>query len=79
MSQFAGALRVVADTGPAGASDEVRGAAVSLMMGFEVFLPYYLVAQPNIKSVGLDPDKDANLGVGRFTISKTTNRRRLRS
>jgi len=51
MSLFAGELQVVAGTGPAVASAKVRGADVSMMMGFEVFLPYYLVAQPNIKTV----------------------------
>jgi NitT/TauT family transport system substrate-binding protein len=51
MSLFAGELQVVAGTGPAVASAKVRGADVSMIMGFEVFLPYYLVAQPTIKSV----------------------------
>jgi len=51
MSLFAGELHVVAGTGPAVASAKVRGADVSMVMGFEVFLPYYLVAQPNIKTV----------------------------
>ena len=50
MSLFAGELQVVAGTGPAVASAKVRGADVSMIMGFEVFLPYYLVAQPAIKS-----------------------------
>src|SRR6185295_2493317 len=50
MSLFAGELHVVAGTGPAVASAKVRGADVSMIMGFEVFLPYYLVAQPAIKS-----------------------------
>lgn len=51
MSLFAGELQVVAGTGPAVASAKVRGADVSMIMGFEVFLPYYLVAQPSIKTV----------------------------
>ena len=51
MSLFAGELQVVAGTGPAVASAKVRGADVSMMMGFEVFLPYYLVAAPTIKSI----------------------------
>ncbi|MSP39625.1 MAG: ABC transporter substrate-binding protein [Deltaproteobacteria bacterium] len=51
MSLFAGELHVVAGTGPAVASAKVRGADVSMMMGFEVFLPYYLVAQPSIKTI----------------------------
>src|SRR6185295_15028650 len=51
MSLFAGELHVVAGTGPAVASAKVRGADVSMIMGFEVFLPYYLVAQSNIKTV----------------------------
>src|SRR5580765_5152977 len=51
MSLFAGELHVVAGTGPAVASAKVRGADATMFMGFEVFLPYYLVANPNIKSV----------------------------
>ena len=51
MSLFAGELQVVAGTRPAVASARVRGADASMIMGFEVFLPYYLVAAPGIKSV----------------------------
>jgi ABC-type nitrate/sulfonate/bicarbonate transport system substrate-binding protein len=51
MSLFAGELQIVAGTGPAVASAKVRGADVSMMMGFEVFLPYYLVAAPTVKSI----------------------------
>lgn len=51
MSLFAGELQVVAGTGPAVASARVRGADASMIMGFEVFLPYYLIATPGIKSV----------------------------
>lgn len=51
MSLFAGELHVVAGTGPAVASAKVRGADATMFMGFEVFLPYYLVANPNIKGV----------------------------
>ena len=51
MSLFAGELQVVAGTGPAVASAKVRGADATMFMGFEVLLPYYLVANPNIKSV----------------------------
>ena len=51
MSLFAGELQVTAGTGPAVASAKVRGADVSMLMGFEVFLPYYLVAAPTIKSI----------------------------
>jgi len=51
MSLFAGELQVVAGTGPAVASAKVRGADASMIMGFEVFLPYYLIATPAIKSV----------------------------
>jgi NitT/TauT family transport system substrate-binding protein len=51
MSLFAGELQVVAGTGPAVASARVRGADASMIMGFEVFLPYYLIATPAIKSV----------------------------
>ena len=50
MSLFAGELHVVAGTGPAVASAKVRGADASMIMGFEVILPYYLVAQPTIKN-----------------------------
>lgn len=51
MSLFAGELQIVAGTGPAVASAKVRGADVSMVMGFEVFLPYYLVAAPTVKSI----------------------------
>ena len=51
MSLFAGELQVVAGTGPAVASAKVRGADATMIMGFEVFLPYYLVAGPTIKNV----------------------------
>jgi NitT/TauT family transport system substrate-binding protein len=51
MALFAGELQVVAGTGPAVASAKVRGADVSMIMGFEVFLPYYLVAAPGIKTI----------------------------
>ena len=51
MSLFAGELQVISGTGPAVASAKVRGADVSMLMGFEVFLPYYLVAQPTIKTI----------------------------
>ncbi|HEY1234890.1 MAG TPA: ABC transporter substrate-binding protein [Candidatus Binatia bacterium] len=51
MSLFAGELHVVAGTGPAVASARVRGADASMIMGFEVYLPYYLIATPAIKSV----------------------------
>src|SRR5919197_5572386 len=51
MSLFAGELQVVAGTGPAVASARVRGADASMVMGFEIFLPYYLIATPAIKNV----------------------------
>jgi NitT/TauT family transport system substrate-binding protein len=51
MSLFAGELQVVAGTGPAVASAKVRGADATMIMGFEVFLPYYLVATPAIKTI----------------------------
>ena len=61
MSLFAGELQVTAGTGPAVASAKVRGADVSMIMGFEVFLPYYLVASPAIKSIeGLKGKVGAN-------------------
>ena len=51
MSLFAGELQVVAGTGPAVASARVRGADAVMIMGFEVYLPYYLIATPAIKTV----------------------------
>jgi len=51
MSLFAGELQVVAGTGPAVASARVRGADASMIMGFEAYLPYYLIATPAIKTV----------------------------
>ncbi len=51
MALFAGELQLVAGTGPAVASAKVRGADVSMIMGFEVFLPYYMIAVPGIKTV----------------------------
>jgi ABC-type nitrate/sulfonate/bicarbonate transport system substrate-binding protein len=51
MALFAGELQLVAGTGPAVASAKVRGADISMIMGFEVFLPYYLVATPAVKSI----------------------------
>ncbi|MGE5217361.1 MAG: ABC transporter substrate-binding protein [Chloroflexota bacterium] len=51
MSLFAGELQVIAGTGPAVASARVRGADASMIMGFEVYLPYYLIATSAIKSV----------------------------
>ena len=51
MSLFAGELQVVAGTGPAVASARVRGADASMIMGFEIYLPYYLIATPAIKTI----------------------------
>ncbi|HEY3303980.1 MAG TPA: ABC transporter substrate-binding protein [Candidatus Binatia bacterium] len=51
MSLFAGELHVVAGTGPAVVNAKLRGADAIMVMGFEVFLPYYLVAVPGIKSI----------------------------
>jgi NitT/TauT family transport system substrate-binding protein len=51
MALFAGELQVVAGTGPAVVNAKLRGADVTMVMGFEVFLPYYLVAVPGIKSI----------------------------
>jgi ABC-type nitrate/sulfonate/bicarbonate transport system substrate-binding protein len=51
MSMFAGELQVVAGTGPAVVSAKLRGADVTMIMGFEVFLPYYLIATPGINRV----------------------------
>jgi NitT/TauT family transport system substrate-binding protein len=51
MSLFAGELQVVAGTGPAVVNAKLRGADATMVMGFEVFLPYYLVAVPGINRV----------------------------
>ena len=51
MALFAGELQVVAGTGPAVASARVRGADATMIMGLEVFLPYYLVATSSIKGI----------------------------
>jgi NitT/TauT family transport system substrate-binding protein len=51
MSLFAGELQIVAGTGPAVVQAKMRGADVAMIMGFEVFLPYYLIAIPDVKRV----------------------------
>lgn len=51
MALFASELQVVAGTGPAVVNAKLRGADVTMVMGFEVFLPYYLVAVPGINRV----------------------------
>jgi len=51
MSLFAGELQVVAGTGPAVVNAKLRGADAIMVMGFEVFLPYYLVAVPGINRI----------------------------
>ena len=51
MALFAGELQVVAGTGPAVASARVRGADATMIMGLEVFLPYYLIATPAVKGI----------------------------
>ena len=51
MSMFAGELQFVAGTGPAVVNAKLRGADVTMVMGFEVFLPYYLVATPGINRI----------------------------
>ena len=51
MSLFAGELQVVAGTGPAVVQAKMRGTDVTMIMGFEVFLPYYLIATPDVKRV----------------------------
>jgi ABC-type nitrate/sulfonate/bicarbonate transport system substrate-binding protein len=51
MSLFAGDLQVVAGTGPAVVSAKLRGGDVTMIMGFEVFLPYYLMAMPGINRI----------------------------
>lgn len=51
MSLFAGELHVVAGTGPAVVNAKLKGADVTMIMGFEVYLPYYLIATPGINRV----------------------------
>jgi NitT/TauT family transport system substrate-binding protein len=51
MSLFAGEMQVVAGTGPAVVNAKLRGADATMVMGFEVFLPYYLVAVPGINRI----------------------------
>jgi NitT/TauT family transport system substrate-binding protein len=51
MALFAGELQLVAGTGPAVVNAKLRGADATMVMGFEVFLPYYLVAVPAIKTI----------------------------
>lgn len=51
MSLFADELQLVAGTGPAVVNAKLRGADATMVMGFEVFLPYYLVAVPSVKSI----------------------------
>lgn len=51
MALFAGELQVVAGTGPAVVSAKTRGADVTMVMGFEVFLPYYLIATPGVNRI----------------------------
>ena len=51
MSLFAGDLQVIAGTGPAVVSAKLRGGDVTMIMGFEVFLPYYLMATPGINRI----------------------------
>jgi len=51
MSLFAGDLQVVAGTGPAVVSAKLRGGDVTMIMGFEVFLPYYLMATTRINRI----------------------------
>src|SRR5437867_2596670 len=51
MALFAGELQTVAGTGPAVVNAKLRGADVTMVMGFEVFLPYYVVAIPGINRI----------------------------
>src|SRR4029453_10752758 len=46
MSLFSGDLQVIVGTDPAVVSAKLRGGDVTMIMGFEVFLPYYLMATP---------------------------------
>jgi NitT/TauT family transport system substrate-binding protein len=51
MALFAGELQTVAGTGPAVVNAKLRGADVTMVMGFEVFLPYYVVVVPGINQI----------------------------
>src|SRR5438132_9584021 len=51
ISLFTNELQIVASTGPAVVQTKMRGADVTMIMGFEVFLPYYLIAIPDVKRV----------------------------
>jgi len=51
MALFASELQTVAGTGPAVVNAKLRGADVTMVMGFEVFLPYYLVVVPGINKI----------------------------
>jgi NitT/TauT family transport system substrate-binding protein len=51
MALFAGELQTVAGTGPAVVNAKLRGADVTMVMGFEVFLPYYVVVVPGINKL----------------------------
>src|SRR5690242_7466586 len=50
-SLFAGQLITTSGPWASQASARVRGADASMIMGFEVYLPYYLIATPAIKSI----------------------------
>jgi NitT/TauT family transport system substrate-binding protein len=51
MAMFAGEVQVVAGTGPAVPPARIAGGDATMIMGFEVTLPYYLVVNPAIKTV----------------------------
>ena len=61
MALFAGELQVVAGTGPAVVNAKLRGADATMVMGFEVFLPYYLVAVPAVKTSRTSRAKSARI------------------
>lgn len=51
MSLFAGELQIVAGTGPAVVNAKLRGADVTMIMGYEVFLPYYVIATSAVNRI----------------------------
>src|SRR5438128_2567716 len=74
MSLFAGELQVVASTGPAVVQAKMRNADVTMIMGFEVFLPYYLIATPDVKQI---EDLKGTIGANHSAATSTDFAMRL--
>ena len=51
MALMAGDLQLTHGTGPAVVTAKLQGADVTMIMGFEVYLPYYLIAVPKIQRI----------------------------